>query len=131
MKEQPGLTSNRTSITQLEKELHSQLDIARVPGRIDFAITRVVLIPTAASTEGQTAVGIGITVAAGADAQPLRVVEGIEGFQPELEGGVLALGPRKLEVLEEGEVPVVAAGTGQGVATHVSEHAGLTVGGEL
>src|SRR5439155_10591958 len=59
------------------------------------------------------------------------MVEGVEGLQAELEGGVFTIEPGRPEILEECKVPVVSAGTGEHITSHIAKHARLSIGSEL
>ena len=114
----------------LENELQRELHDALGPGAGDIASAEVICL----AADGLIVTGCpegGGRVASGADALPLGVVEGVVGFPTELEGGVLTFEPRRLEVLEQRQVPVVAARARQRIITHISEHPRLTVGAQL
>src|SRR6516164_7791393 len=59
------------------------------------------------------------------------MVEGIEGLPTELKRAVFASKPGQLEILKQGQIPIVAAGTGQRIASHSAEHPRLAIGAEL
>ena len=111
---------------RLEDELQAKLHDARRPGAIDKAVAGIA-VGCCPATDAKRCIAVTPVV----HALVLGVVEGVEGFPPELKGGMFTGEPGQLKVLEQCQVGVVAARTGQHIAAHVPEHAGFAVGQEL
>src|SRR5208282_4696885 len=62
---------------------------------------------------------------------PLRVVERVERFPPELQFRSLTVEPGKGEILGNTHIPVVAARARESILSHITEHAGFVVSQEL
>src|SRR6516165_10097783 len=114
-----------------EQKLQAELHYPRRPGAAHFADTQVVRISATGTAEGGGAVVVGGPAATRVDRFPLGVIEGVERLPPELQSGMFGMEPGELEVFEQRYVPVIAAGAGQHVASHIAKHAGLAVSRHL
>src|SRR6516164_1583889 len=98
-------------IRLLENNLQGELHDPGWPRCIDLPIAQVVVVPSTGAAEGRSAVSVGASVAGEVDVLPLGMVERVEGLPAELKNAVFAPEPRQLEVLEQGHIPIVTAGT--------------------
>src|SRR5437016_12883676 len=114
--------------TLLENELQPHLHEAWSPSRGDLAILVINRIEARIGAGGAKR---RLAAAAGVNRTPLRVVESVESLQAELEGRVFTTEPGRLEILEQGEVPVVPPRARQHVTPHITEHARFAVGSKL
>src|SRR5437773_1144188 len=114
--------------TLLENELQPHLHEAWSPSPVDLAILVIDRIEARIGAGGAKR---RLAAAAGVNRTPLRVVESVESLQAELEGGVFTTEPGRLEILKQGEVPVVPPRARQHVTPHIAEHARFAVGSKL
>src|SRR5579871_5979405 len=109
---------------RLEDELQSQLQNARAGGAGNLAVADILIAVARGPGSGRSATKQ-------VDSAPLGMVEGVIAFRAKLQGAVLAFEPGHVNVAEDGDIPIVAAGPGEGIFAHIAEHAGLVIGGQL
>jgi hypothetical protein len=107
-----GVVATRiaSSPTKLKNHLQGKLHHARRPSTIDLTVTEIILVAPAGAAKGRRTIKVRNTAAGESHSFPLRMVEVIERLPAELQGGVFTLEPGQLELLEQGEVPVIATG---------------------
>src|SRR5215470_20036016 len=122
----------RRAPTRLENELQAELHDARIIGAVDSAqqLASARARTGASKRRGTEASSVHAASTVSAGGAPLRVIPGVIGLPAELDGRLLTAEPGQFEVLQQRNVPVVAAWAGKDVATQIPEHPRLVVGKE-
>src|SRR5271170_3162078 len=120
----PSVPSNDSLPRASKPELQAELQNARPGGTGHFAVSDILIAVAGSARSGGAA-------AENVDAAPLRMVEGVVAFRPELHSTMLTPKPWNFKILHQSQIPVIAPRARQSVFADVAEHPRFVVCREL